>query len=70
MNVHLVKHDKSGVGYAVKLSELDNLGNTRWKVKFWQKIDHPVYFPSTCFNQGDLVDLGIIDDTEKLDLFT
>jgi len=68
MNVHLVKHDKSGLGYAVKTPVKSRpIG---WKVKFWQKIEHPVYFPETCFKQGDLVDLGIIDDTEKLDLFT
>ena len=70
MNIHLVKHDKSGLGYAVRKSPNDTGGLYRWKVKFWQKIDHPVYFTENCFKQGDLIDLGIIDDTEKLDLFT
>ncbi len=68
MNIHLVKHDKSGVGYAVRT--LDISRPVGWKVKFWQKIDHSVYFPENCFRSGDLVDLGIIDDTEKLHLFT
>ena len=68
MNIHLVKHDKSGLGYAVKSTQRPEV--IRWKVQFWQKIDHPVYFPETCFKQGDLIDLGIIDDTEKLDLFS
>ncbi len=69
MNIHLVKHDKSGLGYAVRNSPKNTGDLYRWKVKFWQKIDHPVYFPETCFTQGDLIDLGVIDDTEKLDLF-
>ena len=70
MNIHLVKHDKSGLGYAVRNSP-ENTGDLyRWKVKFWQKIDHPVFFPENCFKQGDLIDLGIVDDTEKLDLFS
>ncbi len=67
MKIHLVKHDKSGLGYAVGRGVVDR---TRWEVRFWQKIDHPVFFPSTCFKQGDLIDLGVIDDTEKLDLFS
>ena len=67
MKIHLVKHDKSGLGYAVRT--LNHL-SIRWKVQFWQKIDHPVYFPETCFKQGDLIDLGVIDNTEKLDLFS
>jgi hypothetical protein len=70
MEIHLVKHDKSGVGYAVRKSPNDTGDMYRWKVKFWQTIDRPVYFPSTCFKNGDLVDLGIVDDTEKLDLFS
>ncbi len=70
MEVHLVKHDKSGLGYAVQSSP-DTTGDMyRWRVKFWQKIDHQVWFPSNCFKNGDLVDLGIIDDTEKLYLFS
>ena len=68
MNVHLVKHDKSGVGYGRLIYSNSDLW--RWEVRFWQKIDNPVYFPSHCFSQGDLVDLGLIDDTEKLYLFT
>ncbi len=68
MKIHLVKHDKSGLGYAVKSNRFPT--KMRWKVKFWQKIDQSVYFPSTCFKQGDLIDLGVIDDTEKLDLFS
>ena len=68
-DIHLVKHDKSGLGYAVRNST-ENTGDLyRWKVKFWQKIDQNVYFPSTCFKQGDLIDLGIIDDTDKLSIF-
>ncbi len=67
MQIHLVKHDKSGLGYAVK--SLGVFRPLRWKVKFWQKIDHPVFFPENCFKQGDLIDLGIIDDTDKLSIF-
>ena len=69
MKIHLVKHDKSGLGYAVEMTDLDTSCNTRWKVKFWQAIDQSVYFPSTCFKQGDLIDLGEIDDTDKLSIF-
>ena len=68
MQIHLVKHDKSGLGYAMRKTSKDSWFG-RWKVKFWQKIDQTVYFPSTCFKQGDLIDLGIIDDTEKLSIF-
>ena len=68
MKVHLVKHDKSGLGYAVRKSHLADM--YRWKVRFWQKIDHIVYFPENCFKIGDLVDLGEIDDTKKLSLFS
>jgi len=70
VKIHLVKHDKSGLGYAVRKDPKDTSDLYRWRVKFWQKIDHAVYFPSTCFKQGDLIDLGVIDDTEKLDLFS
>jgi len=66
VKIHLVKHDRSGLGYAVGMGGIP----TRWEVRFWQKIDHSVFFPSTCFKQGDLIDLGVIDDTEKLDLFS
>ena len=69
MVIHLVKHDSSGLGYAVRNTP-ENTGDLyRWKVKFWQKIDQSVYFPSSCFRQGDLVDLGVIDDTKKLSIF-
>ena len=74
MKIHLVKHDKSGLGYALTAPQMvcKVLGNrpTMWRVRFWQKIEHEVYFPPTCFKQGDLIDLGVIDDTEKLDLFS
>ena len=70
MNVHLVKHDKSGLGYAIRNSPVSSGDLYRWKVKFWQRIDHSVYFSQHCFRHGDLIDLGVIDDTEKLHLFT
>lgn len=66
MNIRLVKHDRCGLGYAVKAISR----GAGWKVKFWQKISHSLYFPDSCFDQGDLIDLGIIDDTEKLDIFS
>ena len=69
MQIHLVKHDKSGLGYAMRKTPKDPSDLYRWKVRFWQKIEHEVYFPSTCFKQGDLIDLGIIDDTDKLSIF-
>ena len=68
MNIHLVKHDKSGLGYAVWHPL--RAQHYRWAVKFWQKIDHIVYFPENCFKNGDLIDLGAIDDTEKLHIFS
>ncbi len=70
MEVHLVKHDKSGLGYAVRCCPTQHSDLYRWKVKFWQKIGQPVYFPENCFAKGDLVDLGIVDNTEKLYLFS
>ena len=70
MKVRLVKHDKSGLGYAVKMSPNATGDLYRWKVKFWQNIGRNLWFSSNCFKNGDLVDLGEIDDTEKLSLFS
>ena len=70
MKIRLVRHDKAGLGYAIQNSPDDTGDLYRWKVKFWQKIDKCVHFPSNCFKTGDLVDLGEIDDTEKLSLFS
>jgi len=69
VNIHLVKHDRLGLGYALLANPMMS-DMHRWRVRFWQKIAHEIFFPSTCFMQGDLIDLGIIDDTEKLDLFS
>lgn len=65
MNIHLVKHDEFGVGFALQPSN-----DPRWKVRFWRDIDREVFFPVTCFRRGDLVDLGHVDDTEKNKLFS
>ena len=71
MNIHLVKHDKFGIGFALQPSnDLPTCVRTRWKVRFWRDIDREVFFPETCFRRGDLVDLGHVDDTEKNKLFS
>ena len=66
MNIHLVKHDEFGVGFAIQRKITHS---TWWQVRFWRDIDREICFPETCFNRGDLFDLGHVDDTEKNKLF-
>ena len=66
MKIHLIKHDKNGLGYAVQRKITHSAW---WQVRFWRNIDREICFPDTCFNKGDLVDLGAIDDTRKNKLF-
>ena len=65
MKIHLVKHKRNGVGYAVKY---ENKGV--WKVRFFDKMYLPLSFPLNTFEKGHLRDLGVVDDTEKNELFS
>ena len=63
MIIHLIKHDKNGIGFALQAI------SDHWQVRFWRNIDREIYFPINCFAKGDLIDFGAIDDTEKNKLF-
>jgi hypothetical protein len=65
MDIHLVRHEKVGIGYAVKYCHKNIL-----KVRFMGSIDLPITFPLNSFDKGYLVDLGVVDNTEKNALFS
>jgi hypothetical protein len=64
MKIHLVRHSKVGVGYAVKYERLGLI-----KVRFMDQIDYPISFPLDSFSKGYLKDLGCVDNTEENELF-
>jgi len=65
MKIHLVKHNRNGLGYAVRYED-----KGVWKVRFFDKMYLPLSFPLNTFERGDLQDLGAVDDTEKNELFS
>jgi len=65
MDIYLVRHEKVGIGYAVKYEHKKIL-----KVRFMGSIDLPITFPLDSFEKGRLVDLGVVDSTEKNPLFS
>ena len=65
MKIHLVKHSRNGLGYAVKY---ENKG--LWKVRFFDKMHLPITFTLQAFKNGYLEDFGVIDNTEKNHLFS
>lgn len=60
--IHLVKHAKSGLGYAV--TSHPHPAFCHIKVRFFHKIDRAVEFPMNAFARGDLIDLGVVDNTD------
>ena len=65
MKIHLVKHNRNGLGYAVKY---ENKGLI--KVRFFDAMHLPITFTLDTYTKGYLKDLGVIDDTDKNELFS
>ena len=65
MKIHLVKHSRNGLGYAVKY---ENKGLI--KVRFFDAMHLPITFTLDTYIKGYLKDLGVIDDTDKNELFS
>jgi len=65
MEIRLVRHNRNGLGYAVKYEDKGLI-----KVRFFDKMHLPITFPLDTYDKGYLKDLGVIDDTEKNELFS
>ena len=66
MEIRLVRHNRNGLGYAVKYEDKAGL----IKVRFLDKMENHHFSFSIQRTKDTFKDLGVIDDTEKNELFS